>query len=301
MGEKKFYGMRNDYMFKAVLQKSESVLRNLIAALLQIDESEIATCEILNSIELGKSVDAKDCVLDVKVLLNSQEIIDLEVQVRNENNWPERSLLYWSRAYDDLKEGEEYRRLRKTYHIGILNFTLFEDNPSFYAEYKLMDTRTDKVYTDKINIRILDLTRINEASGEYDANLVKWAKVFKADTMKELEILAQEEEVMQTMVSHLRELSEDERLRQQLQAREDYERRLVGQYRQGIELGKEQGIELGKEQGIELGKEQGIELERRNMIDRLFKSGKTIAQIVDICGYDRDWVERVVSEENSEG
>lgn len=293
MGEKKFYGMRNDYMFKAVLQKSESVLRNLIAALLQIDESEIATCEILNSIELGKSVDAKDCVLDVKVLLNSQEIIDLEVQVRNENNWPERSLLYWSRAYDDLKEGEEYRRLRKTYHIGILNFTLFEDNPSFYAEYKLMDTRTDKVYTDKINIRILDLTRINEASGEYDANLVKWAKVFKADTMKELEILAQEEEVMQTMVSHLRELSEDERLRQQLQAREDYERRLVGQYRQGIELGKEQGIELGKE--------QGIELERRNMIDRLFKSGKTIAQIVDICGYDRDWVEQVVSEENSEG
>lgn len=285
MGEKKFYGMRNDYMFKAVLQKSESVLRNLIAALLQIDESEIATCEILNSIELGKSVDAKDCVLDVKVLLNSQEIIDLEVQVRNENNWPERSLLYWSRAYDDLKEGEEYRRLRKTYHIGILNFTLFEDNPSFYAEYKLMDTRTDKVYTDKINIRILDLTRINEASGEYDANLVRWAKVFKADTMKELEILAQEEEVMQTMVSHLRELSEDERLRQQLQAREDYERRLVGQYRQGIELGKEQGIEL----------------ERRNMIDRFFKSGKTIAQIADICGYDRDWVERVVNEENSEG
>lgn len=43
---------------------------------------------------IGASVDAKDCVLDVLLELNGKEIIELEVQVRDEKNWPERSLLY---------------------------------------------------------------------------------------------------------------------------------------------------------------------------------------------------------------
>ena len=65
MTEQKFYGMRNDYMFKAVLQESREVLRNLVAVLMGIDESTITSCEIVNPIELGKSMDAKECILDV--------------------------------------------------------------------------------------------------------------------------------------------------------------------------------------------------------------------------------------------
>ena len=38
---RKFYGMRNDYMFHAVLQKNEEVLRNLLATLLEMDEAEL--------------------------------------------------------------------------------------------------------------------------------------------------------------------------------------------------------------------------------------------------------------------
>ena len=34
MAEKKFYGMKNDYMFKAVLQENHEVLVNLVATLI---------------------------------------------------------------------------------------------------------------------------------------------------------------------------------------------------------------------------------------------------------------------------
>lgn len=57
--EKKFYGMRNDYMFHAVLQKNEEVLRNLLATLLEMDEADIASCCIENPIELGKEIEGK--------------------------------------------------------------------------------------------------------------------------------------------------------------------------------------------------------------------------------------------------
>ena len=246
MAKEKFYGMKNDYMFKAVLQTSDEVLRNLVATLMEIDESQIVSCEIVNSFELGTSVDSKECILDVKLILNGDEIVDLEIQVRDEHNWSERSLFYWARAYDSIKSGQDYSTLKKTYHIGILDFTLFNNNPRFYSEYKVMDTRSGYVYSDMLNIRILDLTRIDEVDEEDNPMLVKWAKVFKAESMKELEQLAKNEEVLEEMVSHIRKLSEDERIRLQCEAREDYERRLIGQYKQGMNAGIEAGREEGK-------------------------------------------------------
>ena len=247
MTERKFYGMRNDYMFKAVLQESREVLRNLVAVLMGIDESTIASCEIVNPIELGKSMDAKECILDVKLVLNDTQIINIELQIRKEASWPERSLLYWSRAFDCIRSGDDYSLLKPTYHIGILDFTLFENNPEFYAEYLLMSRNTGKIYTDKISMRVLDLSKIENAR-EGEEKLVKWAKIFRAKTMAELETLAAGEEVLKSMVAHIRELSEEEKIRQQCEAREDYERRLLTEYR----AGERSGIEQGKERGIEL-------------------------------------------------
>lgn len=251
MTERKFYGMRNDYMFKAVLQESREVLRNLVAVLMGIDESTIASCEIVNPIELGKSMDAKECILDVKLVLNDTQIINIELQIRKEASWPERSLLYWSRAFDGIRSGDDYSLLKPTYHIGILDFTLFENNPEFYAEYLLMSRNTGKIYTDKISMRVLDLSKIENAR-EGEEKLVKWAKIFRAKTMAELETLAAEEEVLKSMVAHIRELSEEEKIRQQCEAREDYERRLLTEYRAGERSGIERGLKQGKERGIEL-------------------------------------------------
>ena len=251
MTERKFYGMRNDYMFKAVLQESREVLRNLVAVLMGIDESTITSCEIVNPIELGKSMDAKECILDVKLVLNDTQIINIELQIRKEASWPERSLLYWSRAFDCIRSGDDYSLLKPTYHIGIIDFTLFENNPEFYAEYLLMSRNTGKIYTDKISMRVLDLSKIENAR-EGEEKLVKWAKIFRAKTMAELETLAAEEEVLKSMVAHIRELSEEEKIRQQCEAREDYERRLLTEYRAGERSGIERGLKQGKERGIEL-------------------------------------------------
>ena len=65
--EKRFYGMQNDYMFRAVLQKSRPALKSLLCALLHLDEAEIVSVEIMNPIELGETIDGKTCMLDVKV------------------------------------------------------------------------------------------------------------------------------------------------------------------------------------------------------------------------------------------
>lgn len=255
MAEKrKFYGIRNDYMFHAVLQKNEEVLRNLLATLLEIDEAEIESCHIENPIELGKEIEGKECILDVKLTLNNDKVINIELQVYKQTYWINRSLLYWARTYDNLKSGQDYSMLLPAYHIGILDFTLFENYPKFMAQYQILDVEDGYLYSDKLCIKVLDLTQLEKAKQEPETNkkLLKWASIFKAETLEELEQLASGEEVFENMVVTMKKLSEDEKIRMQCEAREDYERSLLTEYN------------AGKSEGIEQGLQQGIASERRN-------------------------------------
>lgn len=259
MAEKrKFYGMRNDYMFHAVLQKNEEVLRNLLATLLEIDEAEIESCHIENPIELGKEIEGKECILDVKLTLNNDKVINIELQVYKQTYWINRSLLYWARTYDNLKSGQDYSMLLPAYHIGILDFTLFENHPKFMAQYQILDVEDGYLYSDKLCIKVLDLTQLEKAKQEPETNkkLLKWASIFKAETLEELEQLSRGEEVFENMVVTMKKLSEDEKIRMQCEAREDYERSLLTEYN----AGKSEGIEQGLQQGIQ----QGIASERGN-------------------------------------
>ena len=86
------YNMTNDYMFRAILQKNEFVLRGLIGALLHLDQADIKSVEITNPIILGEQIDNKQFVLDINITLNNDICLNLELQVINRTNWQDRSL-----------------------------------------------------------------------------------------------------------------------------------------------------------------------------------------------------------------
>ena len=93
---------------------------------------------------------------------------------------------------------------------------------------------------------MLDLTQLETArsQSETDKKLLKWASIFKAETLEELEQLASGEEVFEKMVVTMKKLSEEEKIRMQCEAREDYERCLITEYNAGKQDGIEQGIEI---------------------------------------------------------
>ncbi len=258
-----FYGMSNDYAFKATLQECEDVLRNLIASLLNIDEEEIVSCTIENPIILGETIDSKDCELDIRLNLNNTENINIELQMRKQDFWPERSLLYWARTYDDLKTGENYDQLKMTYHIGIIDFDVFADNNELYSEYRILNARTGSLYSDKFCTKVLNLKHIDNPL-DADPRVIKWARIFKAKTLSELEQIIGSEEVFKNMVFELKKLSEDEKIRQQMRARADYESRLA--------TAKGAGIREGIEQG------------RESVIMTILSSGKTPEMVAEFTG-----------------
>ena len=220
------FKMTNNYMFRFILQKNKKVLTGLICALLHLDPKDIKKIEITNPINLAGDVSGKEFVLDINVLLNDDTLINLEMQVGNEYNWPDRSVSYACRAFDNLQKGQEYDDVLPVIHIGFLDYTPFPEVPEFYSKYVLTNVKNNHVYTDKFVIRVVNLNRTDLATEEDKAyNIDYWARLFKAETWEELKMLAGDNEYLQEAAESLYVANADEIVRQQCRAREDAERR----------------------------------------------------------------------------
>lgn len=219
------YALTNDYMFRAILQTNNTVLKGLISSLLHLEENEVISVKIKNPIELGKRVQDKDFQLDILVLLNNTSIINLEMQIINKGNWVERSISYLCRTYDNLKTGDDYRNAKAAIHIGFLDFSLPGLTPEFYASYYLINEKNHERYSDKLRLSIVNLKQIELATDEDKLyHIDDWAALFKAETWEEINMIAEKNSLLYEASKAFYELSADEKIRQQCEARLDYER-----------------------------------------------------------------------------
>ena len=216
------YGFTNDYMFRAILQKNIGVLKALICSMLHISPDQVKSLVITNPIILGQYIDSKEFILDIKVTMNDNTHIDLEMQVKNESNWEDRSLSYLCRSYDQLVTGEDYIDSGAAIHIGFLNFTPFPDAPEFYAKYKLLNIKNHRLYTSKFELNVLDLTHIELATEEDKTyGIDYWARLFKAKTWEDLKMIAKNNTVLTQASETLYALNCDQTIRDMCRARED--------------------------------------------------------------------------------
>jgi len=219
------YTLKNDYMFRAVFQSRPKALEGLCRSLLRLSPSDSLHIELKNPIQLGETIDSKEFVLDLALTINESLFLNLEMQLYNDGYWPERSLSYTCRSFDNLNRGADYNEVLPVLHIGFLDFTLFPKHPEFVAEYQLMNINPlhRYSYSDKLRITVVNLTQIERATEEdkqYEIDL--WARVLTAETWEEIDMLAQDNEYLRETSNAMYELDKDRLIRQQCQAREDF-------------------------------------------------------------------------------
>ena len=249
------YNMTNDYMFRYILQKNEKVLRGLISSLLHLDPNSIKKLSIQNPVNLAEDISSKDFVMDIKVLMNDNSLINLEMQVNNEHNWKERSLSYLCRTFDHLYRGQDYEEALPVHHIGFLDFSLFPNYPEFYATYQLLNIKNHNLYSSKFSLSVVDLNQTKLASEEDKVyGIDYWAHLFKSKTWEELKMLAKDNEYLDAAANSLYEANADWMVRERCIARKLAERR---------ERTLERDIKLLKEENFNL-EERNSSLEERN-------------------------------------
>ena len=226
------YTLTADLVFHYVMQQSQRALINLVCALKGIPIERVVSIEVLNPIDLNGNI--KETVMDLKLVLNNNEIINIELQMYTDEYWISRSILYLCRAYDSIKEGDNYSLLTPTTHICITDKDLIPNNDQFYSKYLLMNTTTHELYSTDLGINVLQLSHIDNATqDDIDNNLVYWAKLFRAITGEEFKALADGNEIIEEVGDLIFTLNTDDQSKELLEGRRRYREQLATSYAAG--------------------------------------------------------------------
>lgn len=201
--------LTNDFAFKTIFHAKEP-LKGLLSAILLISPEEIVDIEFLDTQLYGEYIEDHEGVVDIKLHLNGSKKINIEMQLARFPNWPERSLFYLCKMYvEGFKKGKGYGKLEQCIHISILSFDLY-DNPPFFSRIGLWDIENNINYSDKLSLRVLELSQLNKVDEETkQTDIYKWAKMITATDQKALEKIGRGNKYMEAAKKEMDKINAD--------------------------------------------------------------------------------------------
>lgn len=260
-----------DFVFKNIFgsPKHPRILISFLNATLK-PTNKITSVEIKGTDLEKQFIGDKYSRLDIRATTNNYEIINIEIQLRNEYNMIQRSLYYLSKMYEEqLGESEEYSKLTRTVCINILNFKYLKTD-KFHTGYRFKEIYDNTELTNIMEIHFIEVPKLSENSDEKDL-LIAWTEFLKnpeSETVRKLEMSIEE----------IREAKDELiRISNNKEQREIYEMRakMLKDKVSALNEAERKGIEKGLQQGIEQGMQQGIIKMAKSLLDIL--DDKTIS------------------------
>lgn len=270
-----------DVIFKKLFTSDETVLTSFLEDILDMQKGSIKKLKVVNPNILPSALDGKQGSLDLKMNVDD-EVVNVEIQLKNEGDFRDRSVYYWAKMYsDELKKGKKYSDLKRTIAINILNFDLFECDEA-YSSFNLLETTRHEILTDKCSILFFELTKVNNKVDSRDRKKL-WLQLINAETEEELEMLDKSgvPEIQKAVVI-LHEMSLDEEVQEMARLREKWIFDETSAISNAEERGKKIGKEIGEKIGEKRGRKIGAEKEREKLIEKMRNSGMTEEQIQKI-------------------
>ncbi len=262
-----------DFCFKELMEDAE-IRTGFISALLGIEPEKIAWTKLLPTHLRTEYPEDKLGILDIRVSISEQtkgtngsleteSQMDLEIQLAPFPLWPERSVFYLAKMFTgEIHKGQNYEVLQKCIHVGILDFILYEEDEEFYSRFHLWEDHRHRMYTDKLEIHILELPKLKNQDYP-DTELLNWARFFNAEQKEEFEMAAEASPHLEKAYERLMDISADEEKRLEYEAREkairDHNYLMNYNLKRGLEEGQKKGMELGLKEGREQGLQQGLQ------------------------------------------
>ena len=274
-----------DFVFKNIFgsEKNPEILISFLNATLK-PKDLIKAVEIKNT-DINKDyIEDKFSRLDVKATTNNNEVINIEIQLKNEYNMIKRSLYYWSKLYSEqLNEGEDYSLLKRTICINILNFKYLKTR-KFHSGYRLKEIYSNEELTDVAEIHFIEIPKLEEGSDEKDM-LVNWVEFLKDPESEKVRSLEMSIEEIRRAKDELIRMSNDETQREIYEMRVKTLKDKISALNEAERKGLKKGIEQGIKKGIEEGeKNKAIEI-AKSLLDVLdietisLKTGLSIDEI----------------------
>ena len=280
--------LRNDYAFKRVfgVEENEDVLQDLLECILEIPPEDIAGLELLDKEFHKEILTEKLGVLDIKLRLKDGTFVDIEIQNSWHFDFPERTLYYWSKMYNEnIKQGQDYTKLPKCITINLIGKG-FNKNKRLHNKYLVLEQDTKEPLASKLEIHILNLAkaRLLEGSQFRDKKtkrLLNWLKFIETDNPEVRNMLAQESPMMRKANATIEVMEMSPRDKWLYDSRMKYEHDRASCISEGYRQGLEQGIDKGVHQKA---------LETANLMK---KANCEIDFIIQMTGLSKEEIEKL--------
>ena len=175
----------SDGIFKIVFaeEKDHTLLISLVNAMLDLHDGDAIKEISLEMQEFPGVFTKKDCIVDIIGTTNAGERVLVEVQQQGDDLYRDRVEYYMSRVIENQVHTSEKYELPRIYFLGLLDFTLFPEEPQKYIHHvdEMCNGRKFFPKIQKIFVEIEKFFRLEEKgfSTNDNSEAAQWLRAIK--------------------------------------------------------------------------------------------------------------------------
>ena len=247
------YNLKNDIIFQTFFARkgNEEFLIDFLNALLNKNIKNIEIRDELNLERLSR--DEKGGRLDLQAKVEDGTIISIEMQLRNEYNFQERTTLYGGKVISrETERGTDYEDINQVIMINILGFNLLDVEDYISKTAIVLDKHREYEVLTGMKWYFIELPKFRKQNPDMDEKINQWL-VFIDDYNKELVKVAEKKnETLKKARIEMNYLTGDAEVRRLAELREKWEMDRISAINHATRVGKEEGA---KEKAIQIAKE----------------------------------------------
>jgi len=279
----------NDYIFLKIMGEKgdEEQLLAFLNAVLKRPGKQLQSLEIIENKAIPADIiGGKSCVLDVRAVLENDDRVEIEVQLRNLGNMDRRSLFYWSREFTKgLSSGMEYQEVPNVIAVNIVGYAFLPQVPDFQTTFHIWEDRhRDIKLTDALEIHFIDMVKFGSLQERDIQNdtLHRWLTYFDRGSPQDLiEEVLRMDGAIQKAETKLRIVSQDEETRRIYEMRE----KALFDWTSGVNHARREGIKEGEAKGRD---ERTLEIARK-----MKNAGRPLNEIAEFTGLPTESIKRM--------
>ena len=241
--KEKIYNLKNDIIFQAFFARkgNEQFLIDFLNALLKMDIKSIEIREEVNLERLSK--EEKGGRLDLQARLGDGTIVSIEMQMKDEGNFKERTTMYAGKVESrEVEKGTKYEDISQIIMINILGFNMLDVEDYISETAIVLDKHRDYEVLTGIKWYFIELPKFREAKPDMNEKVNQWL-AFIDDNNKELVDMAEDKnETLKKARIEMNYLTGDAEVRRLAELREKWEMDRINAISYATKVGKEEGI-----------------------------------------------------------
>ena len=273
--------MKSDIMFKAFYgrKENEEFLQDFLESVLG---EKIKIKKVMHDVRLEQlAKEQKFGILDLGVELEDGEFINVEIQIKNYKNIEKRTTFYaCKKLIEQLGPGEDYRQLKPTIIIAILDYSFIE-SPEYVTE-TIRVAKDDRGYelNNDVKYYYIELEKFRKENPDMTRTINHWLSFLDMERGELLEMACEKNDKVKKAVENYEVLTGDEEVKRLSEIR------LMSnlEEKSALHYAREEGREEGKKHGEEIGLKRG----KKEIAQKLKKQKMPIKQISEITGLSEE-------------